>query len=164
MRTGNQLIKATIFKATLLLLVLNATVASAQCKAEVKADQDRNVRSTPAAGTYYAMVITNTGKSADTFSLSASNANDASSNTDGSSTSKNVVVKIEILDKNLKPISEVRVNPGETVRFFAHVVVPKGTATDRWSNTQVVAKSKTCSNYKVDTILHTLVIDSNQDR
>ncbi len=162
MKTSANVIKATILKATLLLFAFNATTVSAQCSASLKVDQDRNTRSTPHAGTYYAMVITNKGKAADTFSLSTVNVNATAQNSDGSSTAKNVVLNVEFLDKGLKPIRDIKVNPGETVSFFAHILVPKETPFDRWSLAQVVAKSKNCSNYKVDTILHTLVINANE--
>lgn len=164
MRTSTYLNKATIFKATLLLLfVLNATMASAQCSAVVKVDQDRNARSTPAAGTYYSMLLVNKGNAPEIYFLSSENANATAKNDDGSSNAKNVVLNVEFLNKGLKPIREILVKPGETVNFFAHILVPAGTPADRWSATQVIAKSKTCSNYKVDTILRTLVISSDDN-
>lgn len=159
MKTSTNMKKAKLYKAVLLLLfVLNASVISAQCNAILKVDQDRNVRSTPAAGTYYKMEITNKGRSADTFSLSSENVNATTQNKDGSSNTKNVALTIEFLDKSLGRISEITVKPGETINFFAHIVVPSGTAQDRWSSNQVIAKSRNCSNYKVDTLLRTLVI------
>lgn len=164
MRTSTNLKKADIFKAALsLLFVLNATVTSAQCNANLKVNQDRNVRSTQLNGTYYKMEITNKGQSADTFVLSTVNANATTQNNDGSSNAKNVVLNVEFLDSNQKRISEIKVSPGETVKFFAHILVPSGTPYNRWSSTQVVAKSRTCSNYKVDTLLRTLVINANEE-
>ena len=150
----------------LLLFVFNVTNLKAQtssCKAILKVNLDRNNRSTPPEGTFYAMVISNTGNGADTYVLSSSNANKNSINPDGSSVTLNVTLTVEFLDKNQKPISEIKVNPDETISFFAHILVPRGTTINKWATTQVIAKSKICSNYKVDTVLHTLVIDPKED-
>ena len=167
MKTNSNTIKVTtFFKSILMLLfVLNTSMSLGQggCKADLKVEHDRNARSTPPDGTYYKMEISNSGNSIDSYTLSTLDVNKTCLNPDKSLTANNVVVNIEFLDKALKPIKEVRVNPRETVTFFAYVVVPKGTPFDKWSCTQVIAKSKACPNYKVDTILHTLVINPNQD-
>lgn len=155
-----------IFKATLLLLfVLNTTISFGQkgCRAEFKVEHDRNARSVTPDGTYYKMEISNFGASSDSYILSSLDVNKSCSNPDGSLTAMNVFLNIEFLDKSLKPIKEIKVNAGETVTFFAYVTVPKGTPFDKWSCIQVIAKSKVCPNSNMDTILHTLVINSNRD-
>lgn len=158
---------STFCKTSLLLLfVFNVTTVLGQtgsCNANLKVNQDRNNRSAPPQGTFYAMEISNKGNAADTYTLSSVNANRNSTNPDGSSIAQNVTLTVEFLDKNQKPISEIKVNPGETISFFAHILVPRATPINKWATTQVTAKSRTCSNYKVDTVLHTLVIDPNED-
>lgn len=157
-------ISTTISKFILILLVLSSAVAVGQtkCTADLRVEKDRNTRSTPTDGTYYSMQISNTGKAVDVYSLSAMNLTDCS-NSDGSSSAKNVSLTAVILDKNLKPIDELKVNPGETMLFFVHMLVPKGTPFDKWNCTQITAKSKMCTTYKVHTILHTLVINPSED-
>lgn len=162
----NQLYSMKITATLLLLFVFSTTITvgqSGSCSADLRVEKNRTNRSTPADGTYYSMVISNKGRTVDTFSLSSLNVNTTSSNPDKSSTVKNVILNVEFLDKQFKSINEIKVNPGETISFLAHILVPKGTPFDKWSCTQVVAKSRTCSNYKVDTILHTLVINVNED-
>lgn len=160
----NTYLSKLFFKATLLLIfVLNTTIALAQSetnKAELKVDKDRAVRSAPSEGTYYKMVLNNINRT-DTFYLSTLNVNSSSTNPDKSDISENVNLEIVFLDQNLKPISEITVKSGETGRFFARVNVPKGTPYDKWSSNKIIAKSKSNSSYKVDTVLHTLVISNN---
>lgn len=160
----NTLYSSHIVKIILLFFVIGTTTSVGQKSSiEFKVEKDRNTRSTTPDGTYYPMIITNTSKSADTFYFSSLNINSSCVNNDGSSTAKNVNLETVFLDKNLKSISEIKINAGETVSFFARVLVPKGTAFDKWCCTQVTAKSRLNPNYKVDTVLHTLVIDPNQD-
>jgi hypothetical protein len=136
---------------------------SGSCKVDLKVEKDRNIRSTPPEGTYYSMIITNTGSSADTFSLSTVNINSSCSNTDRSSTAGNVNLVAEFLDTKLVPINEVSLSPGQSVNFFAQVTIPVGTAMNKWCCTQIVAVPKNCSNFKANIVLHTLVINPNED-
>ena len=162
----NNYFTAHLIKISLFIFLINTSIAVAQsnsCTIALKVDKDRNTRSTPANGTFYALIITNNGKITDTIYLSSIDANSTCSNSDGSSTKTNVILDVEFLDKNLKPINEIKINSGETINFFAHIIVPKGTLFDKWSCSQVIAKSKLCSSYKVDAFLHTLVINSNED-
>lgn len=157
----------TSLKVTLLIFfVFNITNTFGQksCEIELKVENDRNSRSTPLDGTYYPMNITNNGTNLDTYSLSYIDANKTSVNPNGSSTEKNVILDIEFLDKNLKAITTIKVNPKESAAFFAHVIVPKGTLIEKWSCTKVIAKSKLCSNYNEGTTLYTFVINPNEDK
>ena len=109
------------------------------------------------------MVITNTGTSTDTFFLSSLNINTTCSNTDGSSITDNVNLEAAFVDINLSPISEISLNAGESINFYSHIIIPVGTTIKKWCCTQVNAESKTCSNYKVSTVLHTYFSGPNED-
>ncbi len=165
--TSSSKLNVTFCKTTFLLFfVFNTSIVLGQTGsvAELKVEKNRTSRSTPPEGTYYKMVISNLGNSVDTYVLSYVNVNKNCSNPDASSSEKNVILDVEFLDKNLKPLNEVRLNPRETFVFFAHIIVPKGTSIGKWACTQVIAKSRLNSKYKVDTILHTLVINPNEDK
>lgn len=154
--------KFGFFKTVLsvfLLLNIGISFAQGSSKATLKVESDRTNRSTTPKGTYYKMELTNSG-SADTYDLSYVNDNEKGSNPDASSSRDNVLLKIVFLDKNLRPITQLKVNAGETVNFFAHIEVPQATSSDKWSTNKIIAISKSNSNYKVDTVLHTLVINS----
>ena len=136
---------------------------SNSCNAELKVEKDRNTRSTPQEGTYYAMVLSNNGSSNDVFRLTALTVNSTCANTDGSDNGKNVKLNPVFLDTNRNPISEISVNRGATVSFFVRMLVPINTPVNKWNCTQVIAKPRSCSNYEASTILHTLVINPNED-
>jgi hypothetical protein len=136
---------------------------SNNCKANLIVEDNGYIRSTPLEGTYYSMIITNTGNSSDTYSLSSSNINSSCTNNDGTSTASNVVVNTDFIDPNRNPITEITVNSGESVNFYVHITVPIGTPINKWSCTQIIAESKTCTNYKVDSVLHTFVINPSKD-
>ncbi len=166
--TGGWLLKPAAITtkiAVILIMVFTSSTALAQsaCQAELKVEENGNIRSTPLEGTYYSMIITNTGSSVDTFTLSTANINSTCANTDGSSTAGNVVINTSFIDSDRNAITQVTVNPSQSVNFYVHVTVPVGTVINKWSCTQVIAESKTCANYKVDTVLHTFVIDPNKD-
>ncbi len=159
--------KFTLNKITLLLiLALTTTMSfgqSSSCAADLKVEKDRNIRSTPPDGTYYTMIITNTGNSLDTFYLSTVNINSSCSNTDGSSTVKNVDLEAFILDMKFVPINKISLNKGQSTSFLVHITVPPFTTVNNWCCTKIIAKSKSCTTYKVETVLHTLVINPNED-
>lgn len=136
---------------------------SGSCNALLVVERNGNTRSTPPDGTFYSMILTNNGSSADTYILSAKNVNSSCSNPDGSSTSSNVVLNTDFVDSTKSIISEVTVNPGESVNFFIHITIPTRAAIQRWSCNQITATSKNCTNYSVDSLLHTLVIDPSND-
>lgn len=143
-----------------LLFLLNLTFSFAQSnKAVFKVQNDRTSRSTSSKGTYYKMELTNSGQS-DTFDLSYVNVNDKSTNPDGSSVKDNVTLKVIFMTKDLRPVTQLKINSGETVNFFAYIEVPNGTPSDKWSSNKVIASSRLNSNYKVDTVLHTVVLNS----
>ena len=136
---------------------------SGACQAKLVVENNGNYRSSPLGGTYYAMKLTNTAATAETYSLSGSTINSSCTNKDGSSSANNVSVNFSFIDANKKAINEIKVDAGQTVNFYIHITVPIGTTINKWSCTQIVAESKTCANYKVETVLHTYVINSSLD-
>lgn len=155
-----------LLRCIILIFVLNTVTVLGQsnsCSALLKVEKDRNTRSTPQDGTYYTMLISNNGSATDVFRLSALNVNSTCANTDGSDTTKNVKLNPLFLDANRNPITEISVNPGQTVSFFVHIVVPINTPFNKWNCTQISAKSRLCNTYEVNTVLHTLVINPSED-
>ncbi len=150
---------------TVLLLALNSWSITGQtiCKAEFEVVKGRNVRSSPLNGTYYTLTLYNKGNIDTSFSLSADNYNTNCSNIDGTATISNVVVNTQFMDMNKNQISKIDVKRGETINFLVHVTIPQGTSINKWSCTRLTAKSNNCINYKIDTVLHTLVIDSSEE-
>jgi uncharacterized membrane protein len=150
----------------LLVLVLHTSMFFAQsgsCKGALQVEQNRNYSSTPPEGTYYTLLLSNAGTSSTTYTLSSSNVNSSCSNNDGSSTSGNVNLTISFADTNSNPISEITLIPGETKTFLVNIKVPLGTTVSKWNCTQISASATTCSNYTLNTLLHTLVSDPNQE-
>lgn len=134
------------------------------CNANLRVDKDRNSQSSSStAAALYNMVLTNKSSTSESYSLNAVNINSICVNTDGSSSTGNVNLAITFLDTNQQPISNITVNAGQSASFFVKTTVPNGTAFNKWCCTQVNAESTTCSNYKVNTVLHTLVINPNED-
>ena len=153
-------------KRVLLLLVFitsNTFGQSNNCQAELKVEDNGNIRSTPLDGTYYSMIISNLGSSPDIYTLSKTNINSICTNMDGSDNAGNVIINTSFIDPDKNTITQITVNPGESVNFYIHVTVPVGTVINKWSCTQVIANSKNCPNYLVDAILHTYVIDLSKD-
>jgi uncharacterized membrane protein len=149
-----------------LFLVLCTSISFAQsgsCSATLQVEKDRDTRSTPPDGTYYTLIISNTGMSAQTYTLSSSNVNSSCANNDGSNTTGNVNLTANFVDTNLNSISEISLSPGQSVSFLVNIKVPVGTSVNKWNCTQITASSSSCSNYSVNTVLHTLVNDPNQD-
>lgn len=144
-------------------LILNVFICSAQSnsiKSELKVESDRNDRSTPSGGTYYKMILSNFGN-LDTFDLSSSEANEKGTNPDGSVTVRNVKLIVTFADANLKKISQIKANSGETVKFFVHIEVPNGTSEDSWSINKVTATAKSNKDYILNTVLNTKVISND---
>lgn len=153
------------FKLVCIFIFMLFTVNSysQSCKANLAVDHDLNVGSCSPKGTYYLMVITNTGSSTNTYSLSATNINSTCSNTDGSSTASNINLETSFVDTNLNPINQISVGPGQSVNFYSHVTIPSGTNTKKWCCSQVFAESQDCTNYKVSTVLHTFYSGPSED-
>ncbi len=145
-KTFLQKLSLKISKISLILiLVFNVTTTFGQsnsCQANLIVDHNLNVGSTSPEGTYYSMIITNTGTSADTFSLSSLNINTTCSNTDGSNTADNVNLETTFVDINLSPLNEISLHAGESIHFYSHVTIPAGTVIKKWCCTQVIAESK----------------------
>jgi hypothetical protein len=150
----------------ILVLVFSTSITfgqSSPCQAKLIVDNNLNVGSSSPEGTYYSMVITNTGTSPDVFSLSSININSICSNTDGSSNTDNVNLETTFVDISLSPINEISLNAGQSINFYSHITIPLGTTIKKWCCTQVIAESKTCSNYKASTVLHTYFSGPNED-
>ncbi|MGH2666115.1 hypothetical protein [Flavobacterium sp.] len=151
----------TTLTIIVLFLVFNSlsTFGQSSCQADFDVYKSRNIRSVPLDGTYYTMVITNKTPSRNTYSLSAKNINSTCSNTDGSSTSNNVDINSTFLDMDKNRIDKIEIDGGQSVKFLVRITVPTGTALNKWCCTQIVASSTQCSNYRLSTVLHTLVIN-----
>ena len=151
----------------LVIIMIIPTLSFGQsnsCNADLRAEKDRNTQSSSStAAALYIMVLTNKSSTSDTYSLNAFNINSSCANTDGSSSTGNVNLETTFLDTNQQPISNISINAGQSASFFVKTTVPNGTAFNKWCCTQVNAESTTCSSYKVNTILHTLVINPNED-
>ncbi|WP_157495147.1 hypothetical protein [Flavobacterium sp. KJJ] len=148
-----------------ILFCLISTISFAQsgsCNVNLIVENNGNTRSTPLDGTYYSMILTNTGTSTDTYVLEIVNINSTCSNTDGSSTASNISITSSFIDSAKSTITEITLSPGESSNFYIHVTVPAGTAINKWSCDQVSAKSKNCS-VAASTVLHTLVINPVND-
>jgi hypothetical protein len=141
----------------------NSYSQSNSCQAKLIVDHNLNTGSASTTGAYYLMIITNSGSSTDTFTLSASNVNATCSNSDGSSTAGNVNLETSFVDANLIPITEISLSPGQSINFYSRITIPTGSNIKKWCCTQVFAESKTCSNYKVSTVLHTYYSGPNED-
>lgn len=156
------------FTKSLLLIVfisIGSSVVYGQnsCKATLVVEDNGNVDSASSEGVIYKMIITNNGFTSDTYFLSSNTANSNHKNPDESATNKNVVLSTVFLDSNKNQITEVNVEPGESIHFLAKLTIPPGTALARWSTNQIIAASKNCNSYKVNTILHTYILNPNND-
>ncbi len=121
---SNNLMQLPTLKKLLILVVIFVFTSissfgqSNSCGAEFGVEKDRNIRSVPPDGTYYKMIITNTGDAKDTYSFSTKNVNSSCSNPDGSSTTKNVNLNISFLDANKEPITEISLEEGQSINFW----------------------------------------------
>lgn len=152
-----------------LFLLVFFTVSSSivygqnSCKATLVVEDNGNVDSASQEGVTYKMIFTNNGFTAETYALSAININSNCKNPDDSATNNNVSLSTVFLDSNKNQITEITIEPGESIHFLTKLTIPTGTPLARWSCNQIVATSKTCTSYKVDTILHTYVLNPNND-
>jgi uncharacterized membrane protein len=163
---SRRLVPVTIKITLFLVLILSSTLSfgqSSSCKVLLKAEKDRNSRSTSSGDTYYSMVISNTATSTDTFSLSSANVNNSCANNDGSSAADNVNLTAAFVDESMNSINTISLNPGQTINFFVKITVPTNATVNKWNCTEITATSNSCSDYKVNTVLHTLVSDPNMD-
>lgn len=133
------------------------------CNISLSVDKQRNVRSTPMEGTYYSMLLTNNATVASTYSLNAAYSNLDCQNPDNSNAKDNVELTIQFLDVSQKPIKEISIQAGQTIKFFVRITVPINTNLNKWSCTEIIASSKECKGYDSKTLLKTLVIGSNED-
>ncbi|WP_264564044.1 hypothetical protein [Flavobacterium sp. N3904] len=157
-------IPSKLFIAILLFFAMNDLYSqSNSCKATLQVEKNRSTQSTPPEGTSYNLQLTNNGVSNATYSLSYSNVNSNCSNNDGSDSARNITLNISFTDTRSNSISEISINPGESVTFIVNITVPKGTAVNKWNCTEISASSTNCATYKTSTILHTLVNDPNQE-
>jgi hypothetical protein len=152
-----------IFTILFCLLTTLSFAQSGSCNANLIVENNGNIRSTPLDGTFYSMILTNNGSSADTYILDVTNINASCSNTDGSPSANNVIINTNFIDSEKNTISEITVNAGQSVNFFIHVTIPAGTSIQKWSCNQITATSKNCTNYTVDSLLHTFIINPVND-
>lgn len=158
--------KSLAIKMTLFVFIFNSFTTFSQlnsCNATLKVEKDRNVRSTPLNGTYYPMILTNNATTSKIFSLNFSNLNSNCQNPDNSNISNNVSLTANFLDEQLNPLSQLVIYAGQTANFFIHINVPNGTPFGKWSCIKINAIANECSNYEISTVLHTFVIDPNED-
>ena len=111
----------------------------------------------------YKVILTNNGSSTDTYTLSLVDINSNCKNPDNSATNTNVKLDNTFLNSNKNQISDLTVSPSESVLFLVKLTIPSGTSLSKWSCNQILATSKNCSSYKVETILHTYVLNPNND-
>ena len=157
-------ITQSIARLAIVILVFNTSIAfgqSGSCSASLKVEKDRNTRSTPLDGTYYKMEITNTGSVSGMFLINPNNMLTERPISGGNPSALNL--EATILDSNLKPIDRISLSPSQTVNFLVHITVPSGITFSRSYDTTIVAKSLSCSNYSTNTVLHTFVINPNED-
>lgn len=152
-----------VFTVFFFLIASISFAQSGSCNGLLVVENNGNIRSTTIQGTYYSMVITNNSSSADTFALSTKNINASCANTDGSSTSGNVIINTDFIDSEKNAISEITLDAGQSINFYIHITIPVGTSLQKWSCNQVTATSKNCANYSVSTDLHTYIINPAND-
>lgn len=160
--------KNNIFQKNLfaILFCLTTSVSFAQsgsCNGTLVVENNGNIRSTPPDGTYYSMVLTNNSSSTDTFILSTKNINTSCTNPDESTTAGNITINSNFIDSERNPLSEITLTTGQSVNFYIHITIPPGTSLQKWSCDQITATSKNCTNYSIDTVLHTYIINPAND-
>lgn len=149
--------------ASSILFSVSSYGQSNNCNAKISVEDDGNVDSASATGVVYKMIITNTGTSSDRYILSSVNINSNSQNPDDSATNSNVALNTVFLDNQNNVITELTVNSGESVSFLSKLTIPAGTPLAKWSNNKIIATSINCGSYNVNTILHTYVLNQNND-
>ncbi|MGL2994458.1 hypothetical protein [Flavobacterium sp. TSSA_36] len=147
----------------LLLSIVNTAFGQNSCKATLIVQDNGYVDSASAEGVVYKMILTNNGFETDSYILSSVNINSNCKNPDDSSIAKNVLLSTIFLDSNQNQITEITVAAGESISFTAKLTIPLGTMLERWSCNQIIAASTTCTYFKVNSILHTYVLNPNND-
>ncbi|HSD08655.1 hypothetical protein [Flavobacterium sp.] len=155
--------KTIYFALILFIITFSSFGQSNNCSAKLIVEDDGYVDSAAASGVLYNMIITNNGSSTDTYTLSSVNVNSTSKNPDDSETNNNVLLNTAFLDSQKNVITEITVNPGESVTFYSKLTIPVGTVLAKWSNNKIIATSTKCNSYKVEIILHTYVLKPNND-
>ena len=133
------------------------------CTIDLSVDKQRNVRSTPLEGTYYSMIITNNATVTGTYTLNSEYKNLNCQNPDNTNSKDNIELTIQFLDVNQKPIKDITIQAGQTIKFLVHITVPINANLNKWSCTEIIASSKECNGYEGKALLKTLVIGSNED-
>lgn len=156
-------VKLLIMVFCFFLFTISSYAQIKSCQAQIIVQNNGNVDSISENGLLYRMLLTNTGTTADTYTLTSINVNSNSKNPDGSVTNTNVVLNTLFLDAQQNQITEISVNPGQSISFFSKLTIPARTAFSKWSSNQIIATSTNCTSYKVATVLHTYVLnpDSN---
>ncbi|SHH74550.1 hypothetical protein [Flavobacterium defluvii] len=152
-----------IFSFTLFLISSVSFAQSGLCKTTLEVEKNRNYSNAGQDGAYFTLVLTNEGNSTDIYNLNAFNVNSACSNNDGSSSSDNVNLNSVFLDDSSSQITSITVPSHQTATFSIHLTVPQGTTYNRWNCTQINAVSTNCSNYTVNTVVHTIVNNPSEN-
>lgn len=152
-----------IFTILFCLLTTISFAQSGSCKATFEVEKNRNYSNADNDGAYFTLVLTNEGNSPDIFNLSAININGSCTNNDGTSTSQNVNLVSHFLDNSSVPITSISLSAQQTGTFSVHLTVPQGTAFNKWNCTQINATSSNCSNYTVNTVVHTIVNNPSEN-
>ncbi|WP_428231503.1 hypothetical protein [Flavobacterium sp.] len=159
----NSIFQKKHFGLIFFLITSISFAQSGSCNGSLIVENNGNIRSTPLDGTYYSMVLTNNSPLEDTFALSNKNINATCVNSDGSSTAGNSIVNADFIDSERNSLNEITLSPGQSVHFYIHITVPVSTSVQKWSCNQITATSKNCTNYAVDTVLHTYIINPIND-
>ena len=133
------------------------------CQAKIIVEENGNVDSISENGLLYTIILTNTGTTSDRYIITSINVNSNSKNPDNSTTNTNVVLNIIFLDADKNEITEIIVNPGQSISFFSKLTIPVGTDFSKWSSNQIVATSTNCTSYRVDTVLHSYILNPNSN-
>ena len=152
-----------IFTILFCLITALSFAQSGSCKATFEVEKNRNYSNAGNDGAYFTLVLTNEGNSDDIFNLSAININGNCSNNDGTSTSANVNLIGSFLDNSSVSITSISLSSHQTATFSIHLTVPQGTAFNKWNCTQINATSSNCSNYTVNTVVHTIVNNPSEN-
>lgn len=156
-------LKKNVFSLLFFLITTISFAQSGSCNGTLIVENNGNIRSTPPDGTYYSMVLTNNSSSTDTFTLSIKNINTSCTNPDATTTAGNVTINTDFIDSERNSLSEITLSTGQSVNFYIHITIPPGTSIQKWSCNQITATSKNCTNYSIDTVLHTYIINPAND-
>jgi uncharacterized membrane protein len=135
------------------------------CGVNLGVEKDRNIRSTPASGTFYKMTISNTGNTSDSYIITSQNVNQTpnSEQLKISNTQLTSNLNASILDNNKNRINKITINPGEVSTFLVHITIPVGTKTNSWCYSQITAQSTKCSTINSKTVLNILLMNPNEE-